>query len=250
MIAHDNAIARTRPLVVLDIETVPESLSDNQVGFPKPCFCRIVAASLLEAKYQSGFEIVGLGTVGAPGSSESQILRKLIRYIEQKKPRLVTFNGRGFDLPVIRYRALKHGLEAPWLARGLNRWDNYNHRYNTEWHLDLMDALSGFGASKFCSLSEICRLLRLPGKLGVDGSQVKTLVENGQIERVRDYCEIDVLNTYLVFLRYVLYSGELSRDDYKASVATLASYLGKEARKRPHLSRYLDQCRLTAAHGK
>jgi 3'-5' exonuclease len=210
------------PIVVFDIETIPDA--DHHVGdaFPKSLFHKIAAISYLKANSVQGeagsyFAVEILRSGGTVESPEEQLVGGFFQFIEKSKPRLVTFNGRGFDLPVLKYRALLHKVSAPWYARGESKWENYSQRYSVEWHCDLMDALSEFGATKACSLKEICGLLGFPGKIGIDGSQVAEYVATGRIAEVRDYCETDVLSTYLVFLRYALFRGELTMGGYETS---------------------------------
>jgi predicted PolB exonuclease-like 3'-5' exonuclease len=238
-------ISALNPTIVFDIETVPDATHKTGDGFPKPAFHNIVAISMLEVQLVPGehglsYAINALHTGGTPSSSEEQLVVGFFNYIERKKPRLVTFNGRAFDLPVLKYRALKYGVSAPWFANGHGRWENYGQRYSVDWHVDLMDALAEFGATKFCSLDEVCSLIGVPGKLGITGSQIGRLVEEGRITDVLNYCETDVLSTYLIFLRYALFRGEISNAGFELSVDALLIYLAAKQGERPHLGTYLE----------
>jgi predicted PolB exonuclease-like 3'-5' exonuclease len=240
------------PIVVFDIETVPDGDHHTTDDMPKVLFHKVVAISYLKANVAQGldgryFSVDMLRTGGDVASSEKDLLAGFWHFIEKSKPRLVTFNGRGFDLPVAKYRALKHGITAPWFAQGEGKWENYSGRYSIDWHCDLMDALADFGASKASKLSEICDLLGVPTKLGLDGSMVKAAVENGRLAEVRNYCETDVLATYLVFLRLALFRGELTPSGFQASIANLKAYLAAERAARPHLGEFSDAW--TAAAG-
>ena len=119
-------------------------------------------------------------------------------------PQLVTFNGSSFDLPVLRYRAMVHGLAAPGLAAR-----PYFHRY-TDDAVDLCDVLSSFSSQAKATLHELCRVMGLPGKPdGITGAEVEKHYRDGHIREIAEYCESDVLNTYRVWLRHELFSGRL-----------------------------------------
>ena len=229
---------------MFDIETIPDKDHHEGTTFPKALFHQIVAISYLKADIASDeentpfFSVDLLRSGGEISSTEDQLVRGFFRFIEKSRPRLATFNGRTFDLPVLRYRALKHGVTAPWFAQGASRFENYSYRYDVEWHVDLMDALSDFGAAKPASLLELCGLLGIPAKLGIDGSQVQTYFEEGRLKEIRDYCECDVLGTYLVFLKFALFRGELTERGYEMSIANLKTYLAGAVQDRPYLSAF------------
>src|SRR5215831_324332 len=108
-----------------------------------------------------------------------------------------TFNGNSFDLPVLRYRAMVHGVSAPGLSAR-----PYFHRY-TEDAVDLCDVFSSFSPQGKATLHEIIAVMGLPGKpKGFDGSEVERYFREGKIKDVADYCETDVVGTYQVWLRY------------------------------------------------
>lgn len=231
-------------IVTFDIETIPDEQHHQGDTFPKVLFHRVVAISYLRANIIGGetadtnYEVEALRSGGEVGFTEEQLVKGFFAFVEKSRPRLVTFNGRGFDLPVLKYRAMKHGVSAPWLSQGQGRWENYGQRYAVHWHTDLMDALSEFGASKVASLDEICTLLGIPSKLGMRGSEVAQAIQDGQIVDVRNYCETDVLSTYLVFLRYALLRGEIGYAGYQQSVASVEAFL-RAPECREHLKQYL-----------
>ncbi len=177
---------------------------------------------------------------GEADFTEAQLLEGFFRYFERLKPRLVTYNGRTFDLPVLKYRAMKHGIQAPWLYKGGDRYGNYSYRNNSDWHCDLMDVLSDFGASRAVKLDEVSKVFGFPGKFGIDGSQVAGMYEDGQIKEIRDYCETDVLNTYLVYLRYMLHRADLTKDAYDKAVTDVIGMIEEEKAVRPHLGEFLE----------
>jgi len=132
----------------------------------------------------------------------------------------VTFNGNSFDLPVLRYRAMVHGVSAPGLSTR-----PYFHRY-TEDAIDLCDALSSFGSQGKATLHEISRIMGLPGKpKGFDGGEVERYFHEGKIKEIADYCQSDVVNTYRLWLRYELFRGRLSEGAYGASESHLIEFV-------------------------
>ena len=171
---------------------------------------KIVAISAA-LRSSDGFKI---WSVGDANSNEKELLERFFRGIEKFEPVLVSWNGGGFDLPVIHYRSLLHSVEAPhyWEVGDTNRAYRYNNFINRfHWrHIDLMDVLSGFQPRAGASLHEIALLLGLPGKLGMKGSDVWSAYRNGQIDEIRNYCETDVLNTYLIYLRFEQIRGNLT----------------------------------------
>jgi predicted PolB exonuclease-like 3'-5' exonuclease len=236
-----------RDIVVFDTETIPDATLHTGDDFPKTLFHQVVAISFLAAHLEPAeggpfYAVDELRTGGDVTYSEGQLVKAFFGYIEKKKPRLITFNGRGFDLPLLKYRGLKHDVSAPWFATGEGRFESYLYRYSVDFHFDLMDALTDFGASRAAGLKDICALLAIPAKLGgTDGSQVKELIEAGHLSQVRDYCETDVLSTYLIFLRFALFRGEVSVRGHDLSLANLRTYLTAERSTRPHLGAFLDQ---------
>ncbi|GAB6052163.1 3'-5' exonuclease [Magnetospira thiophila] len=260
-----------RSLLVFDIETVPDTdavpsltgfddpdiearreeltryhleITDGRNAFPRQPFHKVVAISFLraeierDAKYEQ-FYLHELRSGGDAGSTEAELVAGFFQFIEKQKSRLVSFNGRGFDLPVLRYRAMVHGISAPYLYQSGDKWNSYTSRYSDDWHCDLMEVLSDYGASARVKLNEVCAVLGLPGKLGMDGSKVAESYDNGDIQGIRDYCETDVLNTYLVYLRHMLHRGWMTPDGHDRAVADVLSYLQAEAAERPHLGEFV-----------
>lgn len=171
---------------------------------------RVVAISVLIADTER-FRLWSLGEVTA---SEQELIQRFFQGIERYKPILVSWNGGGFDLPVLHYRALKYGIQAPqyWEVGEQDaafKWNNYLNRYHYR-HMDLMDILSGYQSRASASLDEVAQLVGLPGKQVLCGAEVANAFEAHDLESIRHYCEIDVLNTYLVFLRLQKMRGAFS----------------------------------------
>ena len=175
------------------------------------------------------------------GESEGEIIQRFFDGIEKYKPQLVSWNGGGFDLPVLHYRALFHGIAGCcyWDTGEGNKdfkWNNYLARYHAR-HIDLMDVLANYQNRAFAPLDDVAQLCGLPGKLGMDGSQVWPAWQRGEIGAIRDYCETDVANTYLLFLRFQLIRGGLMPDAYAREVAVAREYIA--AQGAPHWREFL-----------
>jgi predicted PolB exonuclease-like 3'-5' exonuclease len=180
-------------------------------------------------------------SLGEPNAGEAELVRRFYDGIEKYSPTLVSWNGSGFDLPVLHYRALKHGISAPrYWETGADdqsfRWNNYISRYH-ERHTDLMDVLAYYMPRAAAPLDEIATLLSLPGKMGMSGAAVWDRYQDGKIEDIRNYCETDVLNTYLVYLRYELLRGNLDGAGLKREEKLVRDTLA--AANKPHLSAFL-----------
>jgi len=218
--------------------------TDGRNDFPRQPFHQVVAISygqLIREPGEEGTELVmhQLATGGDKESSEKALLEGFFHLIETRAPQLVSFNGRGFDVPVLKYRAMAHGMSCPrWFKEG-DKWNNYDTRFSSEYHCDLLEVLSDFGASARCSMDEVASALKIPGKLNTSGDNVRELFETGQIEAIRDYCETDVLTTMLIFLRHHYFSGALTEGAYARAIHGVRNYIETESETRLHLAEYL-----------
>jgi len=172
---------------------------------------------------------------------EAEIIQRFYEGIEKFVPQLVSWNGGGFDLPVLNYRALIHGATAPlfWETGDENRdfrFNNYLSRYHSR-HLDLMDVLAMYQPRNNAPLDEVARLAGLPGKIGIGGARVWETWLAGDIAKIRDYCEADTANTYLLYLRYQLLRGVFSKDSYKKEIQLLRNCL--QDQNKPHWREFL-----------
>jgi predicted PolB exonuclease-like 3'-5' exonuclease len=198
---------------------------------------RIVAISCL-FRDKDGVRVRSLGE---PGDPEAVLIRDFFKVIERYAPQLVSWNGGGFDLPVLHYRALIHGISAPryWdMGQGDRefKWNNYISRYHFR-HTDLMDVLALYQARANASLDALAKLCGFPGKMGMDGSQVWPAFQQGQIKDIRNYCETDVVNTYLMYCRFQLMRGELPTLEYQDEIHLVKQVLSKKPE--PHWVEYL-----------
>ncbi|MDF1723010.1 MULTISPECIES: 3'-5' exonuclease [Alcanivorax] len=250
-------------VLVFDIETIPDldggrriydldGLSDkdtasallnlrrqeNGTEFLRLHLHRIVAISVVLRSTQG----IKVWSLGDEDSSEKELIERFYDGIDRFTPNLVSWNGGGFDLPVLHYRALKHGVQARryWETGNEDssfKWNNYLSRYHQR-HLDLMDQLALFNARANAPLDQIATLLGFPGKMGMSGGKVFDAFQEGNLKGIRDYCETDVLNTWLVYLRFQLMRGELDPTGYEQELTLLQDYLKAEGH--PHFLGFLE----------
>jgi hypothetical protein len=248
--------------LVFDIETVPDvalgrrlygltGLPDEEVA--KAMFAlrrqdsggeflpyeqhRIVAISCV-LRSREALKVWSLGDVQA---AEAELIERFFDGLERFSPELVSWNGSGFDLPVLTYRALRAGVQAArFWETGENdpafRYNNYLGRFHWR-HIDLMDVLSGFQGRGRVSLEHIATLLGFPGKLGFSGARVWDAFLAGDLLGIRRYCETDVLNTYLVYLRFELLRGRLTPERHAQEIERVKALL--RAGEEPHFAEFL-----------
>lgn len=251
------------PVLVFDIETVPDVAGLRRLhGFDAGISDRDVAEMAFQLRRQShgndflphylqrvlviscvlqdrdSFKVWSLG---AAGETEGEIIQRFFDGIEKYTPQLVSWNGGGFDLPVLHYRGLMHGVKAAryWDMGEDDRdfkWNNYISRYHQR-HLDLMDLLALYQGRANAPLDALAQLMGFPGKLGMDGSAVWGAFQDGRLEDIWRYCETDVVNTYLVFLRFQLMRGALTTEQHDQQVAAVRTALGKLGQ--PHWKEFL-----------
>lgn len=226
--------------LVLDLETVPdtprwvkpECPPGTEPPFPPTWAHRIIAIGCLwfDADYQCkrlGLirGVRGVLEKASEDRLEAELLSELSGFLSKERPVLVTFNGRSFDLPVIVLRALRHGQPLPWHYQG-----HTQHRYSEDGHIDLCDILANRGAARMGSLDAITKLMGLPGKGGVDGTQVEALHKTGAHDVIERYCLDDVAQTAFLFLRLRLLQGHLSLEAYTKAAAELFAAIEKDGR--------------------
>lgn len=230
-------------VLAFDIETIPDvvggrklydlaaELSDHDVAqamfamrrektgsdFIATHLQKVVAISAVYRNSQT--DKFSIWTLGNETSSEREIVQNFFDGVDKFTPTLVTWNGSGFDLPVLHYRGLINQVQA---ARYWDlgeddssfKWNNYIGRFHLR-HTDLMDVIAGYNNRAFAPLDEIAVLLGFPGKMGMSGSKVWEQYQAGEIKAIRDYCETDALNTYLVYLHWQYVRGHLTESTLK-----------------------------------
>ncbi len=198
---------------------------------------RIVCISAV-LRTREGLKVWSLGD---ESSGEKDLIQRFYSGIERYLPTLVSWNGSGFDLPVLHYRALRHGVSAPrYWDQGEDdrdfKFNNYISRFHLR-HTDLMDVLAGYQPRAAQPLDQVACLLGFPGKMGMSGAKVWDAFLDGDIAGIRNYCETDVLNTWLVYLRFQLMRGHLDPGAYEQELELTRSLLRKE--EKPHFTEFL-----------
>ena len=255
------------PVLVFDIETIPDipglralrgldaSMSDTDVyaqeiaerkeagrsDFMPHHLQRVLVISCVfrNAEGLRVHSFVDRETDGA--SQEGKLIQTFFNTVEKHVPQLVSWNGGGFDLPVLHYRGLRHGVVANkyWDMGEDDRdfkWNNYIGRYHLR-HLDLMDLLAMYQPRASAPLDAMAKLCGFPGKLGMDGSKVLDAFQQGEIDAIRNYCETDVMNTWLVYLRFQKMRGGFTEAEYEREITFVRETLSGIAE--PHWSEYL-----------
>jgi len=254
------------PVLVFDIESIPDIAGLRALrGTPAEATDEQVYAAWLaerQAKGLSDFMPLHLqrvlcisvvfrnseglrihSFVDRDDQSEGKVVQTFFHAVEKHMPQLVSWNGSGFDLPVLHYRGLRHGVEASkyWDMGEDDRefkWNNYISRYHMR-HLDLMDLLAMYNPKNNAPLDAMAKLCGFPGKLGMDGSQVYEQYLAGQTDDIRRYCETDVMNTYLVYCRFQKMRGGLTEAEYDQELVLVKDRLGQLAATESHWAEYL-----------
>ena len=251
--------------LVFDIETIPdvdsarrlynlEGLDDKEVAevmfsqrrqatggtsdFLRHHLHKVIAISVVLRTTDK----ISVWSLGDPDSTEKELVQRFFDGIERYSPMLVSWNGSGFDLPVLHYRALLHSISAPCYWETGNddqtfRWNNYISRYHDR-HTDLMDIIALYNPRANAPLTDIASILGFPGKMGMSGDKVWDTYIAGDMESIRNYCETDVLNTYLIFLRYELMRGRKTEAGVETEYEKLREML--RAENKPHLQQFLE----------
>jgi len=250
------------PILAFDIETVPDvagirRLHDLPADLPDP---DVAAIAFQKRRVQAGNDFlppylqrvvviscvlrddegVRVFSIGEPEAGEPAAIQRFFEGIDKYVPQIVSWNGRGFDLPVLVNRGLQHGIGAAsfWDTGGDNkdfRYSNYINRFH-ERHVDLMDVLSLYGG-RGSPLDEVSRLAGLPGKIGMKANAVWDSYRRGELAAIRNYCEADCVNTYLLFLRFQLMRGVYDAARHAAECALVRGLLEKRAE--PHWREFL-----------
>ncbi|HEY9030124.1 MAG TPA: 3'-5' exonuclease [Kangiella sp.] len=223
-----------------DVVTAMEHLRYQQTGNTfQPLYLQKVVA--ISAVFRHGDKIT-VWSLGDEQADEKEIIQRFFDGIDRFTPTIVSWNGSGFDLPVLHYRAMKHNIAAPkyWDTGEMDnqfKWNNYISRYHSR-HLDLMDVIASYNPRANAPLDKIASMLGYPGKMGMSGAKVWETFHKGDLKAIRDYCETDVLNTYLVYLRFEVMRGNLSQQDLEAEEQKLKEYLASE--NQPHFTEFLE----------
>lgn len=247
------------PADITELEAM-QHLWERTSGFSDTCprpfvkylYSRIVSAAFLSRSvvWRDGVKCIEFKLNSLPRlplveerPNEANIIERFLYFIGEREPNLVGYNSSESDLQVLIQRALIHEISAEkFCLRPPKPWEgrDYFYRYSEE-HLDLLKLFSN-GQMK-PRLNEIARLCGFPGKLDVNGEQVVDLWLAGDVEQIVQYNQIDVLNTYLVWLRVVHFCGKLGDEDYETETAMFREFVETEAGKagNEHLVKFAEK---------
>ncbi len=247
--------------LVLDTESIPDGRLISRVKYPEDNLTPEAAIdrAQAEAREQSrdgsdflpvtfqipvaacvvrvapDYTIQAVACLDPPQYRSEEIVKKFWLGMERyKKAKLVTFNGRGFDLPLLELAAFRYGLSArDYFYDSRNRFKGN--------HIDLFDWLSNYGACRLNGgLDLLAKMIGKPGKMDMAGDQVYALHRDGRSREINDYCMFDTLDTYFVFLRTRVLTGEMSLDNEKMLVARARAWLESKTLEMPAVKQYLD----------
>jgi predicted PolB exonuclease-like 3'-5' exonuclease len=252
--------------LVIDTESVPDGRLLGKVKYsaddlkPEDAICRAQAearaasssgSDFLPVSFQvpvaacvlrigADFSLQAITCLDAPQFRPRKITEQFwagvvhYRLTYRDRIKLVTFNGRCFDLPLLELAAFRYGIT------GRDHFSTCRKRFDG-WHFDLMDWLTNFGAYRLVGgLNLLSKLLGKPGKMTLQGDQVYQFYQAGKLQEINDYCMFDTLDTYFVFLRTRVLTGELSLEDEHAKVLQAKTWLQHKTSEVPALRQYLD----------
>ena len=203
----------------------------------------VLPVAVAVAKLDEQFRMLDLTTLDAPEFRPREIVSRFWQgWNHYGRPTLVTFNGRGYDLPVLELAAYRFGLTLPaWFNVESRSYEQSRNRYNIDCHVDLQDLFSNFGSVRISGgLNLMAQMIGKPGKCGIDGSQVQDLYDAGAQDRINDYCCCDVLDTYFVFLRSRVLIGRLTSNQEQTLVNEAREWLQERSAETPAFATYLE----------
>ena len=263
---------RKNSIIVFDLETIPETslakelceISDNEISnmslnelreemrqyhiekhnneFLRQPFHRIVCISFLKIDIldeldefgKKQFFIKELNSYSSFNCSEEEVVKKFWHLLKENKPQIVSFNGKMFDINVLKCKALKYNIDCGWYFNLGGKFECYDYPYSNS-HYDLLYKYGSY------TLHEMCISLNIPCKLGVDGSRVADYFDEKKYKEIREYCETDVLATFLVFLRMMIVEGEISKKEYNSCITQLENLLINQQKDKQGIKEFLQE---------
>ena len=223
-LSPEDAIARA--------QTEAREVSRDNSDFLPVTFQYPIAVCVL--RVGADFSLQALACLDGPDFRPREIVRKFWLGVSRYRPKLVTFNGRGFDIPLMELAAFRWGYSVR------EHFYNSRNRYNGN-HIDMLDWLSNYGACRLAGgLNLLAKLLGKPGKMEVSGDQVYGMYRAGRVQEINDYCMFDTLDTYFVFLRTRVLLGEITLSDEAALVRRARVWLTAKVPEFPALRQYLE----------
>jgi hypothetical protein len=203
----------------------------------------MLPVSVAIAKVAADSRLIDLTVLDPPAFRPHEITKRFWQgWTHYGRPRLVTFNGRGYDIPVLELAAYRYGISVPaWFNLDARSYEQARNRYNSESHLDLMDLFSNFGAARMTGgLNLLANVVGKPGKTGIDGSKIQDMYDAGEAEAINDYCRCDVLDTYFVFLRSRVLVGKLTLEEEQQIVSETKTWLESQCDASPAFAHYVE----------
>jgi len=202
-----------------------------------------VPVAIAIAKVTESYRLVDLVVLDEPHFRPHVMTELFWRGWEAyKRPTLVTFNGRAFDIPLLELAAFRYGISIPgWFQINARAMDQPRNRYNTQYHLDLCELLTNFGSTRFSGgLNLAAHLLGKPGKMEIAGHMVQDLYREGRLAEINEYCRCDVLDTYFIFLRSRVLVGQLTLEEEHQIVEETKAWLAEKAKTDRAARMYLE----------
>jgi predicted PolB exonuclease-like 3'-5' exonuclease len=223
-ITPEEAIARAQ-------EEARQTSRNNSDFIP---FTFQIPISVCVTRVANDFSLQAISCLDAPLFRTREIVKKFWAGLSYyTKCKIVTFNGRRFDMPLLELAAFRYGLPArEYFQRGRNRFNG---------DLDLMDWMTNFGACSMTGgLDLLAKLLGKPGKIGISGDQVYELYCKNRLQEINDYCMFDTLDTYFVFLRTRVLTGDITPEQEHSLIEKAKTTLTSQIKELPSLKNYLD----------
>jgi predicted PolB exonuclease-like 3'-5' exonuclease len=203
-----------------------------------------IPVSVAVAKIAADYRLLDISVLDEPLFRPHVLAEHFWRGWEKyRRPTLVSFNGRTFDLPLLELAAFRYGISVPgWFNVTAKSFEQFRNRFNLDAHIDLQEILTNFGSTRFSGgLNLAANLLGKPGKMDIQGHMVQDLYNDGKLVEINDYCRCDVLDTYFVFLRTRVLFGAISLDEEQGLIGQTKSWLMKKSADMPAYRIYLDR---------
>lgn len=204
-------------------------------NFVNPAFQKPVSLAALAVS--DDFRLNRIGLLGGEKRTAGSIVREFWGIFNKNQPILIDFNGKGFDIRVLELWAFQLGFTIH--ERHFKKF-GVRHRFSDEWHLDLQEFITNFGAVRYRGgLNLLCKLLGKPGKMETRGDQVQSLYDRQEFFKIDDYCLCDTMDTYFVFLRTRVLIGELKLEEEQKLVEEARLKIEQKSQDEGFLKGYL-----------
>lgn len=209
----------------------------HQILIPTLLIANIVRSEQFETSYQ----VTHLySQYGAP---EAGMLSAMVGWLSDARPRLLSYAGRSFELPLLKMRCMRHSVKygVYWLVG--DKYDNYDHRYASHWNVDMMDVLSGHGASRPSKLREVAAMCRLPVSGLPNGKEILPTYLKGDLLKIRNFSELKALTTFLIYAHWQRLKCVIPDTGFEETVKSVIAFILTHGSDRPHLADYLREWR-------